>query len=127
MSLEIIATEDAPQAIGPYSQAIVAGDHVYAAGQIPLDPKTMEIVEGDVAEQTGVVLRNLRAVLRAAGSDFHRVVKTTVYLADMADFAAMNGVYAEHFGTHKPARATIQAGALPKGARVEIDAVALLS
>lgn len=123
--MQIITTDDAPRAIGPYSQAIVAGGQVFAAGQIPLDPATMEIVGADVAEQTELVLKNLRAVLQAAGSDLDRVVKTTVYLADMADFPAMNAVYARHFGEHKPARATIQAGALPKGARVEIDAIAL--
>lgn len=125
--MDVVSTNQAPQAIGPYSQAIVAGDYVFTAGQIPLDPTTMEMVAGDVAEQTERVLRSLKAVLEAAGADLSRVVKTTVYLADMADFPAMNEVYAKHFGDHKPARSTIQAGALPKGARVEIDAVALRS
>lgn len=123
--MEIVQTEHAPQAIGPYSQAIVQDTWVFAAGQIPLQPATMEMVEGNVAVQTDQVLQNLAAVLAAAGSDLSRVVKTTVYLADMADFPAMNEVYAQHFGKHKPARSTVQAGALPKGARVEIDAIAL--
>jgi 2-iminobutanoate/2-iminopropanoate deaminase len=125
--MRIITTKDAPQAIGPYSQAITAGGQVFTAGQIALDPATMEIVGADVAEQTELVLKNLRAVLRAAGSDLDQVVKTTVYLANMADFPEMNAVYARHFGEHKPARATIQAGALPKGALVEIDAIAVHS
>ncbi|NIN11587.1 MAG: hypothetical protein GTN62_08795 [Gemmatimonadales bacterium] len=123
--MENVATDKAPQAIGPYSQAIIVGDHVFTAGQIPLDPATMEMTGGNVAEQTDRVLRNLAAVLEAAGSDLSRVIKTTVYLADMADFAAMNEVYAKHFGSHKPARAAIQAAALPKNASVEIDAIAL--
>ncbi len=110
--MENVATDKAPQAIGPYSQAIIVGDHVFTAGQIPLDPATMEMTGGNVAEQTDRVLRNLAAVLEAAGSDLSRVIKTTVYLADMADFAAMNEVYAKHFGSHKPARAAIQAAAL---------------
>jgi 2-iminobutanoate/2-iminopropanoate deaminase len=124
MTLERIATADAPQAIGPYSQAIVAGDLVFTAGQIALDPATMEVVPGGVAEQTEQVLANLAAVLRAAGSDLGRVVKTTVFLADMADFNAMNAVYARWFGDHRPARSTVAAAGLPKGVRVEIDAVA---
>lgn len=123
--LEVIATGEAPQAIGPYSQAILAGDHVFTAGQIALDPESMEITGADVAQQTERVMLNLKAVLRAAGTDLDRVVKTTVYLADMADFPTMNEVYARHFGQHKPARATVQAGALPKGALVEIDAIAV--
>lgn len=123
--MENVATDKAPQAIGPYSQAIIVGDHVFTAGQIPLDPATMEMTGGDVAGQTDRVLQNLAAVLEAAGSDLSRVIKTTVYLADMADFAAMNEVYAKHFGSHKPARAAIQAAALPKNARVEIDAIAV--
>lgn len=124
--LRAVSTRDAPQAIGPYSQAVVAGNAVYTAGQIPLDPATMEVVGGSIAQQTDRVLQNLAAVLQAAGSDLSRVVKTTVFLADMADFPAMNEVYARHFGDHKPARSTVQAGALPKNVRVEIDAVALI-
>jgi len=116
--------EGAPKAIGPYSQAVIADGTIYTAAQIALDPKTNEMVGRTTAEQTERVLKNLAAVLRAAGSNLGLVVKTTVYLVDMADFPAMNEVYARHFGAHKPARATIQAVALPKGARVEIDAIA---
>jgi len=122
--MEFVATEAAPAAIGPYSQAVITGNLVYTAGQIALDPKTMDMVGDNTAAQTEQVLTNLRAVLEAAGSGLDRVVKTTVYLADMRDFAAMNEVYARHFGDHRPARAAVQAAALPKGGRVEIDAVA---
>lgn len=125
--MDVVSTEQAPRAIGPYSQAIIVGEFVFASGQIPLEPETMDMIEGDVVEQTDRVLRGLAAVLAAAGTDLSNVVKTTVYLADMADFPAMNEVYAEHFGDHKPARSTIQAGALPKKARVEIDAIAVRS
>lgn len=124
MSFHIVATDGAPQAIGPYSQALVSGQLVYTAGQVALDPATMELVAGGVAEQADRALRNLAAVLAAAGSSLQRVVKTTVYLVDMADFAAMNEVYARHFGTHRPARSTVAVAGLPKGARVEIDVVA---
>jgi 2-iminobutanoate/2-iminopropanoate deaminase len=119
-----VAAAGAPKAIGPYSQAVIVEGTVYTAGQIALDPATNEMVGRTTAEQTDRVLKNLAAVLTAAGSGLGRVIKTTVYLADIADFPAMNEVYARHFGTHKPARSTIQAAALPKGARVEIDAVA---
>jgi 2-iminobutanoate/2-iminopropanoate deaminase len=122
--LATVAADGAPKAIGPYSQAVVVDGTVYTAGQIALDPATNEMVGKTTAEQTDRVLRNLAAVLIAAGSGMSRVIKTTVYLADIADFPAMNEVYARHFGTHKPARSTIQAAALPKGARVEIDAIA---
>lgn len=121
----VVSTGDAPQAIGPYSQAIVAGGLVFASGQIPIDPRTGEFVEGGVAEQTEQVLRNLSALLEAAGSGLGRVVKTTVFLADMNDFAAMNEVYSRYFKTEPPARSTVQAARLPRDARVEIDAVAL--
>lgn len=121
----VVATDAAPQAIGPYSQGIVVDGMVYTAGQIALDPRTAQLVGATTAEQTEQVLRNLAAVLAAAGSSLSRVVRTTVYLADMADFPAMNEVYARHFGAHKPARSTIAAAGLPKGARVEIDAVAV--
>jgi 2-iminobutanoate/2-iminopropanoate deaminase len=124
MSLAVVSTADAPKAIGPYSQAIVSGQMVYTAGQVALDPATMELVSGGVAEQTDRVLTNLRAVLAAAGTGLDRVIKTTVFLVDMADFAAMNEVYARHFGTHRPARSTVAVAGLPKGARVEIDVVA---
>lgn len=122
--LGIVATDRAPQAIGPYSQAMVVGGTVYTAGQIALDPQTGEVVGKTTAEQTDRVLKNLAAVLEAAGSGLGMVVKTTVYLSDMADFPAMNDVYAKHFGPHKPARSTVQAAGLPKGVRVEIDAIA---
>ena len=120
----IVATEVAPKAIGPYSQAVVVDGMVYTAGQIALDPKTGEVVGKTTAEQTERTLTNLAAVLEAAGSGLGLVVKTTVYLVDMADFSAMNEVYARHFENHKPARSTVQAAALPKGVRVEIDAIA---
>jgi 2-iminobutanoate/2-iminopropanoate deaminase len=123
--MEYVSTSDAPQAIGPYSQATVAGDLVFAAGQIALDPATMQLVRGGVAEQTERVLTNLTAVLGAAGASLGNVVKTTVYLADMADFPAMNQVYAKHFGEHKPARATVQVAGLPMNVSVEIDAIAI--
>jgi 2-iminobutanoate/2-iminopropanoate deaminase len=123
--LGVVSTDGAPKAIGPYSQAIVVGDTVYTAGQVALDPKNGELVGKTTAEQTEQVLKNLAAVLEAAGTSLGNVVRTTVYLADMADFPAMNEVYAKHFGTHKPARSTVQAAALPKSARVEIDAVAV--
>ena len=122
--LGIVATDAAPPAIGPYSQAVVVDGMVYTAGQIALDPKTGEVVGRTTAEQTERVLKNLAAVLEAAGSGLSMVVKTTVYLADMADFPAMNEVYAKQFGTHKPARSTVQAAGLPKGVRIEIDAIA---
>jgi 2-iminobutanoate/2-iminopropanoate deaminase len=122
--LEPVHTDRAPQAIGPYSQAIVTDGWVFCSGQIPLDPATMELPGGDVAQQTGLVLKNLRAVLEAAGAGLDTVVKTTVFLKDMNDFAAMNEVYGRHFGDHRPARAAVQAAALPKGVDVEIECVA---
>ncbi len=124
---EIIETEYAPRAIGPYSQAVVANGFVFASGQIPLDPRTGEFVAGGVREQTEQVMRNLAEVLKAAGSSFAQVVKTTVYLADMGDFAAMNEVYGRYFETAPPARATVQAARLPRDARVEIDVIATLN
>lgn len=122
--LRQVQTDDAPQAIGPYSQAIITGDMVYTAGQIALDARTKEVVDGGIAEQTDQVMKNLRAILESAGSSLGDVVKTTVFLADMGDFGAMNEVYARHFGTHKPARSTVQAARLPKDVRVEIEAIA---
>jgi 2-iminobutanoate/2-iminopropanoate deaminase len=127
MPVEIIETENAPKAIGPYSQAVAApaGRWVFCSGQIPLDPKTGQMVGGgDVRLETQQVMRNLDEVLRAAGASLASVVKTTIYLADMADFAAVNEVYGTYFSTHPPARATVQVAALPRGARVEIDAIA---
>jgi 2-iminobutanoate/2-iminopropanoate deaminase len=123
--MESIQTDRAPQAIGPYSQAIKANGFIFASGQIPLDPATMRIVEGGIEEQTGRVLDKLKAVLEAAGSSLDRVVKTTVYLADMGEFAAMNEIYARYFGATKPARATVQVARLPRDVKVEIDVVAL--
>jgi 2-iminobutanoate/2-iminopropanoate deaminase len=123
--MESIQTDRAPQAIGPYSQAIKANGFIFASGQIPLDPATMRIVEGGIEEQTGRVLENLKAVLEAAGSSLDRVVKATVYLADMGEFAAMNEIYAKYFGATKPARATVQVARLPRDVKVEIDVVAL--
>jgi 2-iminobutanoate/2-iminopropanoate deaminase len=126
MSIQLVATDSAPKAIGPYSQATLANGFVYTAGQIAFNPLTMEIVHGGIKEQTERVMENLRAVLLAAGSDLSRVVKTTVFLVDMADFTAMNEVYAQAFGNHKPARSTVAVAALPRGVRVEIDVVATL-
>jgi 2-iminobutanoate/2-iminopropanoate deaminase len=123
---EIIATDKAPQAIGPYSQAVRAGNLVFASGQIPIDPATGQFVPGGVAEQTEQVLKNLTAVMAAAGVGMDQVVKTTVFLLDMEDFAAMNEVYGRFFGTAPPARATVQAARLPRDARVEIEAIAVL-
>ena len=123
--LKQIQTEQAPSAIGPYSQAIVNGNLVFTAGQIPLDPASGELVGGDIRQQTERVLLNLNAILRAAGASLATVVKTTVYLADMGEFTAMNEVYATHFGAHKPARSTVQAARLPKDVKVEIDAIAV--
>jgi len=122
---EIVKTEGAPAAIGPYSQAVRAGGFVFVSGQIPLDPATGQFVEGGVREQTEQVLRNLAAVLEAAGTNLDRVVKTTVFLADMDDFAAMNEVYGRYFAEDPPARATVEAARLPRDARVEIEVVAL--
>ncbi|PYS45709.1 MAG: reactive intermediate/imine deaminase, partial [Acidobacteria bacterium] len=119
---EIIKTESAPAAIGPYSQAVRVGNLVFASGQIPIDPKTGEFVAGGVAEQTEQVMRNLAAVLEAAGSGLDHIIKTTVFLADMNDFAAMNEVYGRYFKENPPARATVQAARLPRDARVEIEA-----
>ncbi|HEX6309831.1 MAG TPA: RidA family protein [Longimicrobiales bacterium] len=124
--LDRIQTASAPAAIGPYSQAIVANGLVFTAGQISLDPDTMQVVGGDdVAAQTDRVLTNLAAILEAAGASLSTVVRTTVFLKDMEDFAAMNEVYGRHFGEHRPARSTVQAGRLPKDVRIEIDAIAV--
>ena len=122
--MKAISTADAPAAIGPYSQAIHAGDLVFLSGQVPIDPKTGELVSGDIAAQTERVLDNLGAVLAAAGCGFGDVVKTTIYLVDLGDFQAVNQTYAKRFTAAPPARATVQVSALPKGARVEIDAIA---
>lgn len=123
---EIISTENAPSAIGPYSQAVKTGGMVFCSGQIPIDVATGEFVSETVAEQTEQVLKNLSAVLEAAGTSLNNVVKTTVFLADMNDFAQMNEVYARYFNENKPARATVQAARLPRDARVEIDCIAVI-
>jgi 2-iminobutanoate/2-iminopropanoate deaminase len=122
---QIVRTDQAPDAIGPYSQAVSANGFVFTSGQIPIDPATGQFVSGGIAEQTQQVLKNLSAVLEAAGSGLQQVVKTTVFLADMEDFTAMNEVYATFFGAEPPARSTVQAARLPRDARVEIDVVAL--
>jgi 2-iminobutanoate/2-iminopropanoate deaminase len=124
MPLDIVATTGAPKAIGPYSQAVVTKGFLFSAGQVALDPATGELVTGGIAEQTARALENLGAVLAAANTDFSRVVKTTVFLIDMADFASMNEVYGRVFGSHRPARSTVAVAALPRGARVEIEVIA---
>jgi 2-iminobutanoate/2-iminopropanoate deaminase len=124
--LETVHTDRAPRAIGPYAQAVIVDGWVWCSGQIALDPATGEVVPGDVSVQTERVMKNLTAVLEAAGVGLDRVVKTTVFLSSMADFAAMNEVYAQHFGAHRPARATVAAAGLPRGVAVEIDCVARL-
>lgn len=123
---EIISTENAPGAIGPYSQAIKAGNMVFVSGQIPLDPRTGEFVSENIEEQTEQVLKNLSAVLEAAGGSLTSVVKTTVFLVEMNDFAKMNEVYAKYFADNKPARATVEASRLPRDARVEIECIAVI-
>jgi 2-iminobutanoate/2-iminopropanoate deaminase len=126
--LERVQTDAAPAAIGPYSQGIIANGLLYTAGQIPLDPQSMELVGGDdVAAQTERVMLNLAGILDAAGAALSSVVKTTVFLSDMNDFGAMNEVYGRHFGEHRPARSTVQAAGLPKNVKVEIEAIALVA
>ena len=125
-AIATVSTPGAPRAIGPYSQGVIAGGFLYTAGQVGFDPATGELVDEGIAEQTARVLENLRAILQAAGLDLAHVVKTTVFLVDMADFTAMNEVYARTFGDHRPARSTVAVAALPRGARVEIEAVAVL-
>jgi 2-iminobutanoate/2-iminopropanoate deaminase len=124
-TLRTISTERAPKAIGPYSQAIAVGDFIFCAGQGAIDPASGENVKGDIRVETERTLDNLAAVLAAAGSDLSHVVKSTVFLVDLADFAAMNEVYAKRFGDHRPARSTVQVAALPRGFRVEIECVAI--
>jgi reactive intermediate/imine deaminase len=121
--LEQVNSTSAPKAIGPYSQAIKAGSMVFLSGQIPLDPETMELVEGDMAAQTHQVFKNLIEVAEAAGGGLHNAVKLTIYLTDLSDFAVVNGIMAEYFSEPYPARATVQVSALPKGSAVEIDAL----
>ena len=127
MNKEIVSTENAPGAVGPYSQAVKAGAFLYTAGQIALDPATGKMVDNDIVLQTKRVLLNLQAILEAAGTSLDRVVKTTVFIQDMGQFGAMNEVYGQFFGDQPPARSTIEVAALPLGALVEIEAIALLS
>lgn len=126
MKLDVISSPAAPAAIGPYSQAIRAGNLLFCSGQIPLDPKTMQMVGSNAAEQAEQVLKNLAAVLTAGGASLGHVVRTTIFLTSMNDFAAVNEVYGKHFAAHKPARATVAVKELPKGALVEIDCIAAL-
>ena len=125
MTLTVTYSDRAPRVYGPYSQAITVGDLIYTSGQIPLDPVSMEVVAGGIEEQATQAIANLRAVLQTAGSDLDRVVKTTVFLVDLADFAGLNEVYAAAFGDHRPARSTVGVSSLPRGVRVEIEAVAV--
>jgi 2-iminobutanoate/2-iminopropanoate deaminase len=122
----VVATDGAPKAIGPYSQAIVHNGVAYLSGQIPLDPATGQVIEGDIVAQTTRVLENLKAVLAASGSSLDRVLKTTVYIQDMVEFAKMNEVYGKYFGDKPPARSTIEAARLPRDVRVEIDCIAIV-
>ena len=125
--ISFIETDQAPGAIGPYSQAVAVDGWIFCSGQIPIDPATGDLVGGDIAAQTDQVLKNVAAVLAAAGGSLSHVVKTTVFLADMGDFAAMNEVYARHFGDHRPARAAVAVRTLPKNVSVEIEAIARLA
>jgi 2-iminobutanoate/2-iminopropanoate deaminase len=127
MPINFVATPGAPKAIGPYSQGVRANGLLFTAGQVALDPATGDLVPGGIAEQTTRAMENLRAVLTAAGTDFSQVVKTTVFLVDMADFTAMNEVYGRAFGAHRPARSTVAVAALPRGARVEIEVIAVVA
>jgi len=124
--MDFIHSDDAPKAIGPYSQAIKAGNVIYTSGQVSLDPKTGELVTGDFNAQARRVFENLKAVLRAGGADFRNVAKANVFLTDLANFQALNAIYAEYFGDHKPARTTVQVAGLPKGAALEIDLIAVM-
>ena len=124
MRKQIIHTSDAPQALGPYSQAVRVGDFVFLSGQIPIDPASGKVVEGDIEAQTRRVMENLAAVLRASGASFAEVVKTTIFLADLGHFTKMNEIYGSYFTSEPPARATVQVGALPRGVLIEIDMIA---
>ncbi|WP_337814306.1 RidA family protein [Intestinibacter sp.] len=126
MTNQVIHTENAPAAIGPYSQAVKAGNLLFVSGQVPFVPETMEIVEGDVKAQTAQSLKNLQAILKEAGADFSNIVKTTVFIKDMNEFAQINEVYAEYFGENKPARACVEVARLPKDVKVEIELIAVL-
>lgn len=126
MKNQIIHTENAPKAIGPYSQAVKAGNMIFVSGQVPFVPETMEIVEGDVKAQTAQSLKNVQAILKEVGADFSHVVKSTVFIKDMNEFADINEVYAEYFGENKPARACVEVARLPKDVKVEIEVIAVL-
>jgi 2-iminobutanoate/2-iminopropanoate deaminase len=126
-NLKRVETASAPAAIGPYSQGIIANGFLYTAGQIALDPQSMELVAGGIEEQTDRVMKNLAAILEAAGATLNDVVKTTVFLLDMGEFSAMNQVYEQHFGAHKPARSTVQAARLPRDVKVEIEVIATVN
>ena len=126
-NLKRVETASAPAAIGPYSQGIIANGFLYTAGQIALDPQSMELVAGGIEEQTDQVMKNLAAILEAAGATLNDVVKTTVFLLDMGEFSAMNQVYEQHFGAHKPARSTVQAARLPRDVKVEIEVIATVN
>jgi 2-iminobutanoate/2-iminopropanoate deaminase len=126
LKLEILHTEKAPAAIGPYSQAVKCGNMLFCSGQIPLDPVTGEMVQGDIVMQAERVMKNIEAMLAAAGAGFDDVIKTTIYLVDMADFAAVNVVYGDRFSAHKPARSTVAVKSLPRGALLEIEVIASL-
>ncbi|MBI5327875.1 MAG: RidA family protein [Deltaproteobacteria bacterium] len=125
MKKKVINTDYAPKAIGPYSQAVKANGFIFVSGQIPVDPVTSEIIKGDIGEQTRLVLKNISGILKAAGADLNDVVKTTVYLTDLKNFAHMNQIYGEFFTATFPARATIEVSSLPKGVNVEIEAIAI--
>lgn len=124
--MDFIATKDAPQAIGPYSQAVRSGNTLYLSGQIALDPASGNLIEGDFATQARRVFDNLRAVLRASGADFKNVARATVYLTDLGNFQSLNSIYGQYFGDHKPARSTVGVAQLPRGAEVEIDLIAVI-
>ena len=124
--MDFIVTKEAPHAIGPYSQAVRSGNTLYLSGQIPLDPVSGNLIEGDFAAQSRRVFDNLRAVLRAAGADFRNVTRATVYLTDLGNFQTLNSIYAQYFGDHKPARSTVGVAQLPRGAAVEIDLIAVI-
>ena len=124
--MDFIATNDAPHAIGPYSQAVRSGNLLFLSGQIPLDPKSGNLIEGDFSAQSRRVFDNLRAVLKAAGADFGNVTRATVYLTDLNNFQTLNSIYGEYFGNHKPARSTVGVAQLPRGAAVEIDLIAVI-
>jgi len=126
-SKRIVATSSAPQAIGPYSQAIIANGLVFASGQVPIDPATGQVIDGDIEAQTERVLKNLKALVEAAGTSLDRVVKTTVYLKDMNEFARMNAVYGKFFAADPPARSTVEVARLPRDVRIEMDLIALVA